>query len=133
MDGYSGRPLAGKLGIRRDSLVALLDAPAGFERRLEGLPPGVRLARHLRSRPRTIMLFAKSRAGLARRFPGAARALADGGALWIVWPKQASGLPTDLTQRAVRELGLGAGFVDYKICAVDATWSGLCFARRAAR
>lgn len=65
--------LAGKLGIRRDSLVALLDAPAGFERRLEGLPPGVRLARHLRSRPRTILLFSRARAGLARRFPGAAR------------------------------------------------------------
>jgi CheY-like chemotaxis protein len=133
MDIYAGRPLAGKLGIKPGSLVALLEAPAGFERLLAGLPPGVRLARHLRSKPRTILLFVKSRAGLVGKFPAAARALDTGGALWIVWPKQASGLRTDLTQQEVRDFGLGSGFVDYKICRVDATWSGLCFARRKRR
>lgn len=76
------------------------------------------------------MLFVKTRAQLARRFPVAARALAPGGGLWIAWPKQASGVPTDLTQGHVREFGLARKFVDYKICAIDDTWSGLQFARR---
>ena len=72
----------------------------------------------------------KSRAELARRFPVAARGLAAGGGLWIAWPKKASGVSTDLTQGHVREFGLESGFVDYKICAIDDTWSGLQFARR---
>ena len=77
-------------------------------------------------------VFARSAADLKRRFSGAARGLAEGGRLWIAWPKRASGANTDLTQAAVRAFGLGAGFVDYKICAIDETWSGLCFTRRGA-
>ena len=83
-----------------------------------------------RGRPQLILLFTKSRADLARRFPAAARALAEGGGLWIVWPKKASGVVSDLGENAVREFGLAVGFVDYKVCAVDQTWSGLLFARR---
>ncbi len=133
MDVYSGRPLAGKLGIRGGSVVALLGAPARFERQLGRLPDRTRLARDLRQHPRTVLLFTRSRADLARRFPAAARSLAAGGALWIAWPKRSSGVATDLTQQTVRAFGLGAGFVDYKICAIDGTWSGLCFARRRTR
>jgi len=58
------------------------------------------------------------------------RALDDGGALWIVWPKKSAGVASDLDGNAVRAFGLANGLVDYKVCAVDATWSGLCFARR---
>jgi CheY-like chemotaxis protein len=129
MAGYSGTPLPKKLGFRPGSLVALLGAPPGFEGKLGALPEGVRLQRRARPRPRVIVLFAKSLGDLARRFPAAARALSEGGALWIAWRKQASGVRTDLAERAVRALGLQAGFVDYKICAIDETWSGLCFAR----
>ena len=65
-----------------------------------------------------------------RRFPAATKAMGDRGALWIVWPKKASGVATDLDGNGVREFGLTAGLVDYKIAAIDETWSGLCFARR---
>jgi CheY-like chemotaxis protein len=130
MAGYSGTPLPKKLGLRPGSRVALLGAPPGFERKLGGLPEGVHLQRRARPRPRVIVLFARSLGDLTRRFPAAARALSEGGALWIAWRKQASGVRTDLAERAVRAFGLQAGFVDYKICAIDETWSGLCFARR---
>ncbi|MCP4662787.1 MAG: DUF3052 domain-containing protein [bacterium] len=130
MDGYSGTPLPKKLGIRAGSVVALLGAPAGFERKLGELPEGVRLKKQARGHADVILLFARSRANLEARFPAAARALAEGGGLWIVWPKKASGVASDLTLPAVRAFGLGSGFVDYKICAVDETFSGLLFARR---
>ena len=101
-----------------------------FEKTLDNLPDGVRLRRDARGRPDRIVLFVKSVKELAKRFPVAARALAPGGGLWIAWPKKASGLETDLTQQHVREYGLDREFVDYKICAIDPTWSGLQFARR---
>jgi len=130
MAGYSGTPLPKKLGIKADRVVALLGAPAGFERTLGELPEKVRIRRQARGRADIILLFSKSQADLARRFPAAARALAEGGGLWIVWPKKTSGIASDLTQTEVRAFGLARRFVDYKICAVDATWSGLLFARR---
>ena len=130
MAGYSGTPLPKKLGIRAGALVALLGAPEGFENTLGPLPEGVRIARTARGRPQLILLFTQSRADLERRFPAAARLLADGGGIWIVWPKKASGVVSDLGENEVRGFGLAAGFVDYKVCAVDQTWSGLLFARR---
>jgi hypothetical protein len=130
MEGYSGTPLPRKLGIKPGSRVALLGAPTGFEAKLGPLPPDVRLQTTARGDPDLILLFNKSKADLARRFPGAARALAQGGGIWITWPKQASGMKTDLTQNHVRKFGLDRDFVDYKICAIDETWSGLKFARR---
>jgi CheY-like chemotaxis protein len=135
MAGYAGTPLPKKLGIGAGAVVALLGAPEGFERTLGALPAGVRLRRDARgcSAAGVVLLFTKSRADLARRFPTAARALADRGKLWIVWPKKSSGVASDLGETEVRAFGLGSGFVDYKICAVDETWSGLCFSRRAAR
>lgn len=132
MAGYSGTPLPKKLGIGAGSSVALLGAPAGFEGTLGALPENVRLLKQTREGAQVIVLFARSRAELERRFPRARRTLPDGGRLWIAWPKQASGLTSDLTQQAVRALGLARGLVDYKICAIDATWSALCFTRRRA-
>jgi hypothetical protein len=76
------------------------------------------------------VLFAGSGAELARDFRGLAKALPEKSALWIAWPKKASGVKTDLNENLVRDFGLDAGWVDYKVCAIDATWSGLCFARR---
>jgi hypothetical protein len=128
MDGYSGTPLPRKLGIKAGYRVALWGAPQGFETTLGGLPDGVRLVP--RGPAKVILLFVGSQADLARRFGPAGSALDEGGALWVVWPKKTSPLAGDLGQKEVRAFGLAAGFVDYKICAVDATWSGLCFARR---
>jgi CheY-like chemotaxis protein len=130
MDGYSGTPLPKKLGIRPDATVALLGAPEGFEKVLGDVPSTVRFQKHSRGRPNLILLFARNRAQLRRRFPAAARALAQGGGLWIAWPKKTSKIAADLTQTEVRAFGLERDFVDYKICSIDETWSGLLFARR---
>jgi len=131
MAGYSGTPLPKKLGIKPGSTVALLDAPEGFaETTLGALPAGVAVRFDARSRFAVGLLFVRSKSDLARRFPASARAMGSPGALWILWPKKASGVETDLGENAVRAFGLAAGLVDYKIAAIDATWSGLCFARR---
>jgi CheY-like chemotaxis protein len=130
MADYSGTPLPKKLGIKPGSVVALLGAPKGFEKTLGALPDDVRLRNQARGRSNVTLLFAKSRAVLERRFPAAARALDEGGRLWLLWPKKASGVATDLNQNEVRAFGLAQSFVDFKISAIDETWSGLCFTRR---
>ena len=133
MAGYSGTPLPKKLGIRAGSVVALLGAPRGFEKTLGRLPEGVVLRHDARKAAGVLLLFVTSRSDLRKRFASATRAMGEPGALWIVWPKKASGVDTDLGGNEVRAFGLEAGLVDYKIAAVDATWSGLCFARRKKR
>jgi CheY-like chemotaxis protein len=130
MAGYSGTPLAKKLGIRPGDLVALAGAPKGIEDTLETIPDDVRIVRGIRGQPRLILLFVRSKAELGRRFSATSRALDDGGGLWIIWPKKTSAIAGDLGQQQVRDFGLAAGFVDYKICTIDETWSGLLFARR---
>ena len=104
-----------------------------FDKLLETLPDGVVVRHDSRRAFQVGLLFARSRADLRRRFASAARAMGDRCALWIAWPKKASGVVTDLDENVVRDLGLAAGLVDYKVAAIDATWSGLCFARRRAR
>ena len=131
MAGYSGTPLPKKLGIKAGSAIALLGAPEGFAAKTLGLlPDGAVVRGDVRSAFTVGLLFARSKSDLARRFPAAKKAMGEPGALWIVWPKKASGVQTDLDENAVRAYGLGRGLVDYKIAAIDATWSGLCFARR---
>jgi hypothetical protein len=123
--GYSGTPLPRKLGIKEGSTLALLGAPDGLAALLEPLPAGVLLRRSTRGTADVILLFTTSRDDLARRLPAAQRALHPDGGLWVAWPKKASGVATDLTENVVRELGLAAGLVDNKVCAIDDTWSGL--------
>jgi hypothetical protein len=133
MEGYSGTPLAVKLGIRSGRSVALLGAPRGFEATLGALPQGASLRRGGRRRADVVLLFVRARAALEKGFDPATRAVSEGGRLWIVWPKRTSSLAGDLAQADVRALGLARRWVDFKICAVDADWSGLCFSRRAGR
>ena len=128
--GYSGTPLPRKLGIKQGAAVALVDAPPDFEQTLGTLPEGVELRRGVSGRPDVIMLFTKERAHLEAGVPEMRDAMPDGGRLWLAWPKKASGVVTDVSEPVVREVGLAAGLVDYKICAIDSTWSGLLFARR---
>jgi len=129
MAGYSGAALPKKLGIKTSSQVALVGAPEGFEKTLGKLPDGVVVRREVHGQPDVILWFTKSQgeleAGIERM-----GALAEERKLWIVWPKKSSGVPSDLTQAEVRRVGLAAGLVDYKVCAVDETWSGLLFTRR---
>lgn len=123
MAGYSGNPLARKLGVRAGDRLAVLGAPDGFA--VGGLPPGVEVRRQARGLFDVIVSFHSRRADLVRRFPVLLRALGVDGGLWVVWPKRASGQPTDLTEDVVREVALPTGMVDNKVCAIDETWSGL--------
>lgn len=129
---YSGTPLAKKLGIRAGASVVLLGAPPGFEGALAPLPADVRAGTRARADADVVILFARSRVELARRLAGPAQTLRPGSGLWIAWPKKAAGIPSDLDGNAVRAAGLATGLVDNKVCAIDATWSGLRFARRRA-
>jgi hypothetical protein len=130
--GYSGTPLPKKLGIREGSRVAVVSAPDGFTRVLGPLPAGVDLRTDARGRCDVVVFFVTRRAELARRFPSFVRALQTDGGLWVSWPKKTSGVATDLGFDAVQQVGLHAGLVDNKVCAIDGTWSGLRFVRRVA-
>lgn len=130
--GYSGTPLPKKLGIKPDSSVALVGAPQGFRKTLGELPEGARLRDAFRGRENLAIWFVRSRAELTRRMKPLASRL-DQGKLWIAWPKKASKLAADVGESDVREAGLAAGLVDFKICAIDADWSGLLFTRRKAK
>ena len=123
--GYSGTPLVRKLGIKPDSRVGLLGAPDGFDDTLGELPQGVSVRRSARGPLDVIVAFTVSRSELERRLPVLRRALDQAGGLWIAWPKRASGVATDVGEGVVRELGLAAGLVDNKVCAIDEVWSGL--------
>ena len=130
MDAYAGASLTKKLGIKPGTSVVLVDAPTALERTLGKLPSDVTVVRRLGDPADVVCLFVRDIAGLDRAVPEAAAHLAGGGRLWIAWPKKSSGTPSDLSETVVREYGLSRGLVDYKIAAIDSTWSGLCFARR---
>ena len=130
LEGYSGTPLPKKLGIKANSVVALAGAPQGFRKTLGDLPGGVLFREKAGGRCDLTIWFTRSRRELERWIKRMA-ALAGRAPLWIAWPKKDSGLAADLSQQLVRETGLASGLVDYKICAIDATWSGLLFRRRA--
>lgn len=123
--GYSGTPLPRKLGIKEGSTVALLGAPDGFDDLLEPMPPGVTVTTSTDGTADVLVVFVTSRAELEDRLPAARRAMEPNGGLWVAWPKRASGVPTDLTENVVREVGFAAALVDNKVCAIDDTWSGL--------
>jgi hypothetical protein len=127
--GYSGTPLQAKLGIRPGGRVLLDSPPDGPA--LGVLPDGVTVHRRQGSGGYdVVLLVAPSVARLRTRWPRLVPALSTAGRLWVCWRKRSSGAPTDLTEGLVREFGLAEGLVDVKVCAVDATWSGLAFVRR---
>ena len=132
--GYSGTPLARKLGIREGSRVATLGAPDGFVDLLAPLPSGVDVKVRARERRRfdVVVAFVRTREELRRRFVRGDALLHVDGGLWIAWPKRSSPMAGELSESDVREHGLAAGLVDNKICAVDADWSGLRFVVRRA-
>lgn len=127
MAGYSGTPLGKKLGIKESSVVLALGAPPGFEEALGPLPVGARLVRALPQRGEldVAVAFVDQAKKLTPTIIKLKARLAQAGGLWIGWPKKASGVATDVTEDLVREIGLGLGLVDNKVCAIDETWSGL--------
>jgi hypothetical protein len=128
--GYSGTPLPAKLGIKPDARLGVIGAPDGFEATLGELPPGVAVRRRLRGPLDVIVAFFSGSAELERRLPALRAALTPAGGLWIAWPKRSSGVATNVSETVVRELGLAAGLVDNKVCAIDQVWSGLRFVYR---
>ncbi len=130
MAGYSGTPLAKKLGIAEDSAVATWHAPDGFTELLEPLPPGVRWKRQIRPPLDVVVAFFVNRADVTTAWPRLTAAAAPAGMVWVAWPKKGSGFATDLTEQAFRDDLLPTGWVDTKVCALDETWSGLKFVLR---
>jgi hypothetical protein len=127
--GYSGTPLPRKLGVKEGHRVLVSSAPPGFT--LGPLDGAADIHNRATSAPYDVILaFCKDRKTVEKRFADFPARTATAGALWIAWPKKSSGVKTDLDENAVRDIGLGAGLVDVKVCAVDDTWSGLKFVRR---
>lgn len=129
--GYSGTPLPRKLGIKEGTSVLVARGPENFQETLGHLPEGARLVKRYGAGVDLVVWFVRSAGELEREIEKWAPRVGKGG-IWIVWPKKSSGLSSDLTQALVRKVGLDSGLVDYKIAAIDQTWSGLKFARRKA-
>jgi hypothetical protein len=126
--GYSGTPLAQKLGIKPGYRVALVNAPKDFATTLGELPEGVVLASGTpapRKPPDSVICFVSHRGDLMRFFPALRARMLPTDSLWLCWPKKTSGVATDLTDHVIRQVALPTGLVDNKVCAIDATWSGL--------
>src|ERR1700686_4539986 len=130
MPGYSGTPLPKKLGIKPGARVWLGDAPAEVRAELSAALAACESVRGGKAPLNFAMLFTKSKAELAKEFVRISELLAPAGMLWVSWPKKSSGVATDLDENEVREIGLAAGLVDVKVCAVTEVWSGLKFVRR---
>ena len=128
--GYSGTPLVKKLGIKSGQRLAIVNAPDGYSDTLGTLPDGLETVSPSEGPLDFIQLFTVSRAELESGFPRLRDALTQTGMLWVYWPKRSSEVDTDLSDNVVREVGLGYGLVDVKVCAVDQTWSGLKFVRK---
>lgn len=123
--GYSGTPLAKKLGIGAQCRVVALDAPDGYRDWLAPLPAGVAFGARVSKSTQVVHVFATSRAALAQRLAALREGLDPAAAVWVSWPKKAAKVPTDITEDTIRELALPLGFVDVKVCAVSEVWSGL--------
>jgi hypothetical protein len=131
--GYSGTPLAQKLGIRAGSRLYLEAAPSNYSELLAPLPADVQSVPHIDARTDIIHLFATRRTELRTLLRATRQAMRPDAILWVSWPKRAARVPTDITEDVIRELALPMDLVDIKVCAVDATWSGLKLMVRRAR
>ena len=123
--GYSGTPLARKLGIAAGTRVLAVHAPDGYRDWLAPLPEGVRFEEKVSAAVDLVHVFVDRRAVLKSQRDSLRSRIAPGAAVWVSWPKKASRVPTDITEDTIRELALPIGFVDVKVCAVSDVWSGL--------
>jgi hypothetical protein len=130
MAGYSGTPLAKKIGIKEGSRVAFVNAPKDFQSELTDLPDNVDFIKPTAKSLDIIIVFVLTERTLAKDFAKLSARLTANGMIWIAWPKKSSGVATDLSFDRVQRIGLDAGLVDVKICAINDTWSGLKFVYR---
>jgi hypothetical protein len=125
MAGYSGTPLAQKLGIKPGTNAVVINGPENYRKLLGKLPDGVRLTNHLTANADFVHFFTTRRDELQEQLKLLRAKLSDTGTLWVSWPKKSSGVPTDFTEDVIRDVALPLGLVDTKVCAVDEIWSGL--------
>ena len=125
MAGYSGTPLAQKLGITPETAVVLISAPANYRKLLGRVARSVEFSDKLKNASHFVHIFTKSRGELEKRLSILREKVSDTGIVWVSWPKRSSGVPTNVTEDVVRAVALPLGFVDVKVCAIDETWSGL--------
>lgn len=125
MAGYSGTPLAQKLGIKPDSTVVVINEPANYRKWLGRFASDVKFTNRAGANSAFIHLFMLRRNELQKQLGRLRTKIADTGTLWVSWPKKSSGVATDITEDVIRAVALPLGFVDTKVCAVDETWSGL--------
>jgi hypothetical protein len=125
MAGYSGTPLAAKLGIKAGMVLRAVDAPANYRRLLAPLPDGARIVTGAGAGADVIHHFATRRSELVAALHSYRSKLDDATAVWISWPKKSAKLATDITEDSIREAALPLGYVDVKVCAVSEIWSGL--------
>lgn len=123
--GYSGTPLVKKLGLQPGLTVQVIDAPAPYEQIVVGLPNDLRIVSRTTAATRFVHLFVRDAARLQRALATLRERLPADATVWVSWPKKASGVATDITEDTVRDTALPLGFVDVKVCAIDAIWSGL--------
>jgi hypothetical protein len=123
--GYSGTPLAKKLGLTEGRSIATIDAPPEYSELLAPLPFGARITNRMPATPELVHLFTTKRAHLKKQLEKLRSRISHDGTVWVSWPKKAANVPTDITEDVIREVGLPLGYVDVKVCAVDETWSGL--------
>ena len=123
--GYSGTPLAKKLGIKADCRMFVTGAPNHYPRLVAPLQAGVRQVKAIDGTTDLIHIFATARRDLERGLKAARQTMRPDAAIWVSWPKKSSGVATDITEDMIREIALPMGLVDVKVCAIDEVWSGL--------
>jgi hypothetical protein len=125
MAGYSGTPLARKLGIKEGSRIFLLNAPGNYLQLVAPLPAGVQVAPQITSHADIVHIFSTKKEELSKALRISLKKMRPDGMIWVSWPKKSSKVPTDITEDTIREVALPLGLVDIKVCAVDDVWSGL--------
>jgi hypothetical protein len=125
MAGYSGTPLAQKLGFKSGSSVVVINAPVNYEKLLGKFARDLNFTNRVAANAEFVHFFTAWRAELAKQLKRLRKQVADTGVIWVSWPKKSSGIVTDITEDTIRAVALPLGFVDTKVCAVDETWSGL--------
>ncbi|MGH8051939.1 MAG: DUF3052 family protein [Arenimonas sp.] len=123
--GYSGTPLAKKLGIVEGSIIVTIQAPDNYTELLAALPANVLFQDRVSKNTNIVHLFSDEKCHLKARLAALRSAIKPDGVVWVSWPKKASKVPTDITEDTIREIALPLGFVDIKVCAVSEIWSGL--------
>jgi hypothetical protein len=125
MAGYSGKPLAQKLGIKAGCSIFVDQAPENYRKLVEPLPEGVSIVPRLADKVDIVHVFSSEAKELAKKLKQFKKSIVENGMIWVSWPKKSAGVPTDVTEDVIRDLALPLGLVDVKVCAVDDVWSGL--------